>query len=69
MADSAKDCLDNKDWKDNVAVINAVDTQPIKEVANMTKLNLQSTVDGNLVTGQNPQSSKVCVDAFIALLA
>lgn len=31
--------------------------------------NPNACVDGNLVTGQNPQSSKVCVDAFIALLA
>ena len=31
--------------------------------------NPKACVDGNLVTGQNPQSSKVCVDAFIELLA
>lgn len=31
--------------------------------------NPKACVDGNLVTGQNPQSSKVCVDAFTALFA
>jgi protein O-GlcNAc transferase len=36
--------------QDNVAVINAVDTDPIKEMANMTKVNIESSLGGHPTT-------------------
>jgi len=44
------DCKDNERFQDNVAVINAVDTEPIKEVANITKMNMETSIGGHLMT-------------------